>query len=141
MSTKTPEEVAREFGRRVASRRTHLGLSQQELAERIGVDSAESVSRYERGHREPRISTLLRFADALQVSGSVLLPASAVDVATAPDRSGERVATEQHEPGTTASRAELDHQLLRLRDRLVRLPLKQHARALALLNNVVDLLD
>ena len=55
------------FGRiaaKVAARRTELGLSQRELAERVGTTQS-AIARLERGVRPPRIDTLLRIADAL----------------------------------------------------------------------------
>jgi ribosome-binding protein aMBF1 (putative translation factor) len=48
----------------VATRRQELGLSQRELAERVGTTQS-AIARLERGGRPPRIDTLLRIADAL----------------------------------------------------------------------------
>ena len=48
----------------VAARRAHLGLSQAELAERVGTTQS-AIARLESGGRPPRIDTLLRIADAL----------------------------------------------------------------------------
>lgn len=50
---------------RVAERRTAMGLSQRDLAERCGTTQS-AIARLERGGRPPRIDTLLRIADALQ---------------------------------------------------------------------------
>ena len=49
---------------RVAERRTSMGLSQRDLAERCGTTQS-AIARLERGGRPPRIDTLLRIADAL----------------------------------------------------------------------------
>src|SRR5919206_131976 len=46
---------------RVAERRTAMGLSQRDLAERCGTTQS-AIARLERGGRPPRIDTLLRIA-------------------------------------------------------------------------------
>ena len=49
---------------RVAERRTAMGMSQRELADKCGTTQS-AIARLERGGRPPRIDTLLRIADAL----------------------------------------------------------------------------
>ena len=49
---------------KVAERRIAQGLSQRELAERVGTTQS-AIARLERGGRPPRIDTLLNIADAL----------------------------------------------------------------------------
>ena len=49
---------------KVAQRRIERGLSQRELAERVGTTQS-AIARLERGGRPPRIDTLLRIAEAL----------------------------------------------------------------------------
>lgn len=49
------------------------GLTQEELAKLSGI-SCLTVRKYERGYREPKISTLKKFADALGVNYKSLLP-------------------------------------------------------------------
>ncbi len=57
----------------MAARRRELGLSQAEVADRLQMLSAESLSRYERGDREPRCTTLVRIARALETKPSELM--------------------------------------------------------------------
>lgn len=52
--------------------RTKAGISRGDLAERVGVDE-ETIGRYERGEREPRISTLQLIARTLGCSIADLL--------------------------------------------------------------------
>jgi transcriptional regulator with XRE-family HTH domain len=49
---------------KVAQRRIEQGLSQRELAERVGTTQS-AIARLERGGRPPRIDTLLNIAEAL----------------------------------------------------------------------------
>jgi transcriptional regulator with XRE-family HTH domain len=50
--------------------RKKQGLTQQELADKIGV-SQKDVSRWENGKREPSITTLNKIADALDLNISI----------------------------------------------------------------------
>lgn len=50
---------------RLTERRVALGLSQTEVAARMGT-SQSAVARLEAGHTDARISTLQRYANALQ---------------------------------------------------------------------------
>ena len=55
-------------GQRIKAAREQAGLSQQDLAYKLGLNSYQSISQYERGVRTPKYDTLLRIADALGVS-------------------------------------------------------------------------
>jgi transcriptional regulator with XRE-family HTH domain len=61
-----------DLGSNLRDARKRLGLTQEEVAERSGVHPTE-VSRIEAGKRDPRISTLLRLARALEVRPGELL--------------------------------------------------------------------
>jgi len=67
MAKRTQKPLMASFGAIVAERRKSLGISQEALAERIGV-SQESLSRMERGFIAPRFERLQLFADALGCS-------------------------------------------------------------------------
>jgi transcriptional regulator with XRE-family HTH domain len=56
------------FGRRVRGHRQRLGLSQEELARRAGVD-VKTVRTVEGGRRVPRPSTVRQLANALGLAG------------------------------------------------------------------------
>lgn len=56
--------------------REHLGLSQNELVRRLGLENKvtrEDISKFERGVREPSLPTLLKYARACGVSTDVLI--------------------------------------------------------------------
>lgn len=78
------DELASRLGKRIAMRRKSLAWTQDDLAERMGVD-AETISRFERGAHLPSLPTLERLALALRVDVGELLsrrgPAKADDVA------------------------------------------------------------
>jgi transcriptional regulator with XRE-family HTH domain len=57
------------LGANVRDHRLRLGLSQEDLATRAGVD-AKTIHRIEAGESVPRPSTLRRLADALALEGA-----------------------------------------------------------------------
>ncbi|MFD7884111.1 helix-turn-helix domain-containing protein [Streptomyces bauhiniae] len=52
------------FGDRLRAARREAGLTQNQLAERAGLDRAQ-ISEIERGYRDARLSTLMRIEGAL----------------------------------------------------------------------------
>jgi transcriptional regulator with XRE-family HTH domain len=60
------------FGQRLASLLAQRGVTQLELAARVGVTRA-AMSRYVSGDREPRFVTLVRIAEELDVHVDELL--------------------------------------------------------------------
>ncbi|KXP07922.1 MULTISPECIES: helix-turn-helix domain-containing protein [Tsukamurella] len=78
-STVTP--ATREFGRRVAARRTELALSQEKAAERIGVHWTY-LGQVERGRRNVTLHNILKIAEGLEITPGELidgLPAPVVE--------------------------------------------------------------
>ena len=68
-----PPKTAREaIGRQVRTWRLRRHVSQAGLAHAAGINQA-SISNYEAGKRELRVSTLIRIADALNVRIDELL--------------------------------------------------------------------
>lgn len=61
-----------DFGSNLRDARKRRGLTQEQVAERSGVHPTE-VSRIEAGKRDPRVSTLLRLAHAVEVQPGRLL--------------------------------------------------------------------
>ena len=64
---------AYEIGQKIRIRREQLGLSQDELADRMG-SSHVAVSRHENGSNEMKICTLFQYADALETTPQQLSP-------------------------------------------------------------------
>lgn len=73
VGTQTTEEaVILRVGRNIKERRGVLGLTQAQLAERLGVDT-ETLSRFERGKHAPTLKSLIRLAGLLQTTAADLL--------------------------------------------------------------------
>jgi len=56
--------LLRKIGLRILRRRQELGLTQQQIADRLGV-SATNITRIEHGEQNVTIRTLVKLADAL----------------------------------------------------------------------------
>jgi transcriptional regulator with XRE-family HTH domain len=69
---KESERLAKRLGRNVAERRKQLEWTQEQVAERVGVD-AETISRFERGANLPSLLTLEKLSTALRLSVGDLL--------------------------------------------------------------------
>lgn len=65
-------ELPARLGRNLAARRKALGLTQAQVAERLGVDT-ETLSRFERGKHVPSLLTLERLAGVLSSTCADLL--------------------------------------------------------------------
>jgi transcriptional regulator with XRE-family HTH domain len=71
------------FGKNLRAARKDLGLTQEQVAERSGVQAGE-VSRIERGKRDPRVSTLEKLAVAVELPPGRLLDQPARSYKNAP---------------------------------------------------------
>ena len=61
------------FGSRLKQARKAAGLTQRELAERVGFKTYNSIAQYERGLNDPSLPTLFRIATELKCSADWLL--------------------------------------------------------------------
>lgn len=64
---------------RVKSARVNSGMSQQDLADKLGI-TKQSISQYERGVRTPDVETLVALGDVLNLSTDYLTGRSDVTV-------------------------------------------------------------
>lgn len=61
------------IGKRVKQRRKELGMTQEELAKRVGFKSKTSINKIETGERDITQSKILAFSDALMVAPTYIL--------------------------------------------------------------------
>ena len=62
------EEVRQvEIAEKIRYFRRHRGLSQEQLAQRVGIN-VNTIRKYELGHRKPKIDQLKKIADGLEIS-------------------------------------------------------------------------
>jgi len=63
----------KDVGRRIQTIRLESKLSQEELADLVGVDQS-TVSHWESGHHSPDVLQVIRLLRALNISASDLMP-------------------------------------------------------------------
>jgi transcriptional regulator with XRE-family HTH domain len=68
------EEINKRFGQLLARRRKRAGISQEQLAETLGL-ARTSVTNIERGRQPIQLHTLYAIADALGIEPTDLMPA------------------------------------------------------------------
>ena len=71
------KQLGKRLGQRIAEQRKSIGWTQDQLAERLGVD-AETISRFERGVTVPALVTLDRLAEILKTRVADLLSVASV---------------------------------------------------------------
>lgn len=72
-----------EFANRISELRKQKGISQKELGDMLGV-SNKAVSKWENGESMPKLSTMLKLAEILDVDGNELIGLESKDESTAP---------------------------------------------------------
>lgn len=91
-------EFDRELGRRLHQARTETGLSQAELANRIGI-TQDAISLYERGARSIGLDTLVSIARELNKPLNYFLEDHDALVVVRDSRLQEVIADAQEHPG------------------------------------------
>ena len=72
------ENMTKKFADAVLTRRKQLGLTQEELAARVGT-SKQMVCKYEKGQRSPKVAMANAFAEALETTLDELLEVEKVE--------------------------------------------------------------
>lgn len=76
-STDERRRLARRLGQQIAERRKELSWTQDQLAERLSVDT-ETISRFERGVTVPSLLTIEKLASILKTSVADLLSEASI---------------------------------------------------------------
>lgn len=72
------EQLSKDIGKRIATRRKQLGLTQEQVAERTGL-SAQFFACVERGIKNVRAESLLRICLALDISADYILTGRVIE--------------------------------------------------------------
>ena len=67
INTGDKKGILKEFGRNLKAERNRAGLSQEQLAERIGVPYGQVVGTIERGETNTSLSVIVAIMDALDL--------------------------------------------------------------------------
>lgn len=91
--------ILKTLGRRIRERRRSVGLSQEELGHRAGIDRSY-ISGLERGLRNPTFQVLNQIAGALACTVAALLPdGEARDAAGSPGDGFQETPWREPQPG------------------------------------------
>jgi XRE family transcriptional regulator, fatty acid utilization regulator len=98
-SSLTPLNLNQTLGLRIKEARVRLGLSQQELAEALGVEHSQIISQIENGERQVKAWEIARFSSVLHTSVAELLKEEALSEPVVlwreqPERDFQKVETE-----------------------------------------------
>ena len=74
---------------RIKARRIELGMSQIELAEKVGYKAKSAISKIESGERDISSTLVMKFSQALDVSVAYLLLGHEIEEPAEPEESDE----------------------------------------------------
>jgi len=66
-------DILKEFGRNLRAERSRLGLSQDMLAEKIGICAGKHIGTIERGETNPSLTTIIAILKALDLNFEKLI--------------------------------------------------------------------
>lgn len=67
------KEIMKEFGRNLKAERNRAGLSQEQLAEKIGLSYGQVIGMIERGETNTSLSVIVSIMDVLDLDFEMLL--------------------------------------------------------------------
>ena len=70
---KHKNDILKEFGRNLRAERSRLGLSQDMLAEKIGICAGKHIGTIERGETNPSLTTIIAILKALDLNFEKLI--------------------------------------------------------------------
>ena len=62
------KDVLKEFGNNLRAERNRLGLSQDELAEKMKICAGKHIGKIERGETNPKLTTIIAIMKILHIS-------------------------------------------------------------------------
>ena len=82
------------FGERLRAARESRGLTQQQVADQMGIDKSTYCG-YETGKRQPDMGKLKMLSRILEISGDILLETEFAHTENAPAEAGERAVSDE----------------------------------------------
>lgn len=67
------DEILKEFGRNLRAERCRLGISQDMLAEKMGICAGKHIGTIERGETNPSLTTILAIMKTLEIDFEKLI--------------------------------------------------------------------
>lgn len=85
-----------DIGQKIKELRKKQGMSQKDLADKLGITPV-MISQYENGKRNPKLETLQKISDALEVDISELSDSLNIKIAFLPNAKEDTMSSRLHE--------------------------------------------